>query len=98
MDAFRTFQRFVCRLFERIEIYQLKYRSSSSSQEASFAVGKFAAIEAALKDSDCIYDCPKLIRTLKLIVEEIATFDSPPAAQHGVALESPSKKIVLERM
>jgi hypothetical protein len=97
VDAFRTFQRFVCRLFERIEIYQLKYRSSSS-QEASFAEGKFAAIETALKDSDCIYDCPKLIRTLKLIVEETATFDSPPADTDGVALESPSKKIVLERM
>lgn len=97
MDAFRTFQRFVCRLFETIEIYQLKYRNSSS-QEAFSAVGKFAAIETALKDSDCIYDFLKLIRTLKHTVEKIATFDSPPAHTDQAALESPSKKIVLERM
>ena len=97
MGALRTFQRFVCRLFETIEIYQLKY-SNSSSQEAFFAVGKFAAIETALKDPDCLHDLLKLISTLKCIVEKLVSFDFPVAAKHEAALGSPTKKIVLERM
>jgi hypothetical protein len=88
----------VCRLFETVEICQLKYRGSST-HEGSFAAGKLAAIEATLKDSECVHDFVKLARTIKYFVEKLATLDpaDPPTGENPQ--QSPNgKRLPLDRM
>jgi hypothetical protein len=91
----RTFQRFVCRLFETLEICQLKFRS----HEGSLTASRLAAIETALKEGDCLHDFLRLIRTIKIVVERAASLEQLGTGLDVSAQESPqARKIALDRM